>query len=264
MNRQNFDIQSVQNYPLTIDRMAELQGDVQVPLKMVSGAMPLGDCILAGCEHAGDPGYAIVGSDDGNGGTAYEVYEVKSGSTAGVYLAVTETAVTAQNSAGATVTVRVERYLTWEVNEPQSGVYVAYAGLKRVWLKKAGQDDDGWTACAGGSWWHQGVSGTSLRVQRSGGRTHLWGNVKLGLMVAGVTQYVGNVGELVTQHGIIRNETSTTPSLPEGYRPDGDLLIPILYNGAPSFAVINSSGDLLLSQDCDLGDTLVIDTWIDL
>lgn len=264
MNRQNFDPENVNNYPLTIDRLAEAQRDWLLPQKMVAGLLPKGGCIVAGCESAGAPGYAVAGVPDGNGGTAYELFEVRGGSSSSVYLVVTERTLTAENSSGATVAVRVERYLAWAVNRPESGTYAAYADLPRLWLRKAPQDDDVWKSCTGGLWWHTPLGGTSLRVQRVGGKVHLWGKVKYGLRLNGAVVFVGNANELATTNNLIRTTASTVPELPEGYyNPNGDTLIPIKYNGAPSIAVIDGEGQMLITQESELGDTLEINTWIE-
>ena len=264
MNRQNFDANSVSNYPLSIDRMAEMQGDVQVPLKMLAGVRPLGNCILAGCETPGMPGYAIVGSSDGNNGTVYEVYEVKSGSSLGTHLVVAETQVSAENSAGATVVVRVERCLNWSVGVPVSGTYVAYAGLPRLWVKKAAQDDAVHVEVPEGTGWVAASAGHRLRAQYAGGRLHLYGNMVYQPSVGGGGVGGGGVGG----GGVVVGGTLTSGTifrLPQGYRPAGDVPVPIRYNGTPMCAVLASSGQLLTGQDStQVGDTLKIDTYIEL
>ena len=133
-------------------------------------------------------------------------------------------------------------------------------------MNVAPQDDTGYKLCTGGLWWHTPTGGTSLRVQRTGGRVHLWGSVKYGLLlntVGASTIYTGHANEVATENGMVRTTVSTVPVLPEGYRPTGQLLVPMLYNGVASYAVIDSDGQLLIGQDPELGDTMQIDTWID-
>jgi hypothetical protein len=49
-----------------------------------------------------------------------------------------------------------------------------------------------------------------------------------------------------------------------GYRPDGDVAVPIRYNGKATTAVLTSNGQLLLGCDTEMGDTLKIDTYIEI
>ena len=265
MNRQNFDQNSVSNYPLTIDRMAEAQSDWQLPTQLLAAMQPAVACILAGCESAGAAGWVRMRNENDQ----WEVFEVEAGSNLANYLHLTVTTVSVENSDGVTVAVREVRKLQWlYVGEEQSPAAnsVAYADLPRARMNVAPQDDTGYSLCTGGLWWHTPTGGTSLRVQRTGGRVHLWGSVKYGLLLstAGAsTIYTGHANEVATENGLVRTTVSTVPVLPEGYRPTGQLLVPMLYNGVASYAVIDSDGQLLIGQDPELGDTMQIDTWID-
>ena len=266
MNRQNFDQNSVSNYPLTIDRMAEAQNDWQVPVQLLAVMQPAEACILAGCESAGAAGWVRMRNENDQ----WEVFEVEAGSNLANYLHLVTTTVSAENSDGETVTVREVRKLEWVyVGEEQSPAAnsVAYADLPRVRMTVRPQDDAGYKLCTGGLWWHTPTGGTSLRVQRTGGRVHLWGSVKYGLLlntVGATTIYTGNANTVATENGITRTTASTVPVLPAGYYPaSGNVLVPMLYNSTPSFAIIDSSGQLLISQDPELGDTMEIDTWVD-
>ena len=265
MNRQNFDQNSVSNYPLTIDRMAEAQRDWQLPTQLLAAMQPAVACILAGCESAGAAGWVRMRNENDQ----WEVFEVEAGSNLANYLHLTVTTVSVENSDGVTVAVREVRKLQWlYVGEEQSPAAnsVAYADLPRARMNVAPQDDTGYSLCTGGLWWHTPTGGTSLRVQRTGGRVHLWGSVKYGLLLstAGAsTIYTGHANEVATENGLVRTTVSTVPVLPEGYRPTGQLLVPMLYNGVASYAVIDSDGQLLIGQDPELGDTMQIDTWID-
>ena len=265
MNRQNFDQNSVSNYPLTIDRMAEAQSDWQLPTQLLAAMQPAVACILAGCESAGAAGWVRMRNENDQ----WEVFEVEAGSNLANYLHLTATTVSVENSDGVTVAVREVRKLQWlYVGEEQSPAAnsVAYADLPRARMNVAPQDDTGYSLCTGGLWWHTPTGGTSLRVQRTGGRVHLWGSVKYGLllnMAGASTIYTGHANEVATENGMVRTTVSTVPVLPEGYRPTGQLLVPMLYNGVASYAVIDSDGQLLIGQDPELGDTMQIDTWID-
>lgn len=274
MNRQNFDRTSVSNYPLTIDRMAELQDDLQVPLKIFADLQPfIGGanaasrtyygCILSGCRRTGDPGYVMIQLSDGNGGYNMEVFEVKEGSSVSTYLVLTEGTTTVENSDGQNVDVRFERFLTWAVNTPASGVYVNFSTLPRMWVKVAENDDTVWTMCGGGGWWYSPANGFQARVMHEGGRVHLKAHVRFGLQIESVVVYNGDLTSLLETHGIERTTSTDTYKMPAGYKPASDVLVPILYNGTPGFAVINSDGELLLSQEPELGDTLVIDTYFE-
>lgn len=266
MNRQNFDTESVSNYPLTIDRMAEAQGDWQTALQMLALMQPAEACILAGCESQGAAGWVRMRNEDGQ----WEVFEVEAGSSLANHLHLVATSVTAENSDGETVTVREERKLEWVyVGEGQSPMAnsVAYAELPRARMTVKPQDDAEYKLCTGGLWWHTPTGGTSLRVERRGGRVHLWGNVKYGmrLNIAGTTTiYSGGVNEVATENEVIRTRANAMPVLPAGYYPtSGNVLVPMMYNGTPSFAIIDSEGQLLTSQEPELGDTMAIDTWIE-
>lgn len=266
MNRQNFDKNSVSNYPLTIDRMAEAQDDWQLPVQLLALMQPAEACILAGCESAGAAGWVRMRNENDQ----WEVFEVEAGSNLANYLHLVATTVSVENSDGETVAVREVRKLQWVyVGEEQSPAAnsVAYADLPRARMSVAPQDDAGYKLCTGGLWWHTPTGGTSLRVQRTGGRVHLWGSVKYGLLlntVGATTIYTGNANTVATEKGITRTTASTVPVLPAGYYPaSGNVLVPMLYNSTPSFAIIDSSGQLLISQDPELGDTMAIDTWVD-
>lgn len=265
MNRQNFDQNSVSNYPLTIDRMAEAQSDWQLPVQVLAAMQPEVACILAGCESQGAAGWVRMRNENDQ----WEVFEVEAGSNLANYLHLVATTVSVENSDGVTVAVREVRKLQWlYVGEEQSPAAnsVAYADLPRARMNVAPQDDTGYSLCTGGLWWHTPTGGTSLRVQRTGGRVHLWGSVKYGLLLntAGAsTIYTGHANEVATENGLVRTTVSTVLVLPEGYRPTGQLLVPMLYNGVASYAVIDSDGQLLIGQDPELGDTMQVDTWID-
>lgn len=265
MNRQNFDTESVGNYPLTIDRMAEAQSDWQVPMRILAAMLPEGNCILAGCENAGEAGWVRLMNEQG----LPEVLEVAAGDSLSNYLQLeVPPAVTAENSDGETVVVRQERRARWvTVSEEQSPAAncVEYATLPRMRTRLTPQDDAGYTVCTGGLWWHTPANGTSLRVQRRGGKVRLWGSVKYGLLLAGMdrTIYTGDTNEIILERGAVRTTASTVPVLPEGYRPTGSIVVPVLYNGVANYAVIDSDGQLLVNVEPELGDTLEIDTWID-
>ena len=270
MNRQNFDTNSVSNYPLTIDRMAELQEDIQAPLIILANMLQTDEaasrttgCILSGCEHPGCPGYVMLYLSDGNGGYYKEVFEVEAGSNVATYLVLDERTTTVENSVEVDVDVRFERVLVWAVNTPASGDYVSYANLSRLWVKKAAQDDAVWTLCNGGSWWHAQLNGVTARVKHQGGRVHLRCSVKFGLLVEQIIHYQGNLEEMVQQFEMERSTGTYTYTLPSGYRPSADVLVPVIFNGTASYAVLDSAGQLMLSQEPGLGDTLVIDTFIE-
>lgn len=270
MNRQNFDTNSVSNYPLTIDRMAELQEDIQAPLIILANMLQADEaasrttgCILSGCEQAGDPGYVMLHLSDGNGGYYKEIFKVEAGSNVGTYLVLDERTTTVENSAEEDVDVRFERVLVWAVNAPASSYYVPYANLQRLWVKQAAQDDAGWTLCGGGSWWYPQLNGVRLRVKHNGGRVWLQGSVKFGLQIEQIIYYTGDAGVIAAEHGMDRRTLDYTYILPDSYRPAADVLVPVIYNGQCSYAVINSSGQLLLNLTPDLGDTLEINTMID-
>lgn len=270
MNRQNFDPNSVSNYPLTIDRMAELQEDIQAPLIILANMLQADEaasrttgCILSGCEQAGDPGYVMLHLSDGNGGYYKEIFKVEAGSNVSTYLVLDERTTTVENSAEEDVDVRFERVLVWAVNAPASGDYVPYANLQRLWVKQAAQDDAGWTLCSNGGWWYVPNGGLSARVKRESGRVHLKANVKFGLQIAGLVTFTGDIASLTAQNNIERPTAVETYTLPSGYRPESDVLVPVLFNGVANYAVINSNGELLLSKEPGLGDTLVIDTYFE-
>ena len=284
MNKQNFDINSTTNYPLTIDRMAEFQTDTQVALNVLANMEPLGNCILAGCQSTGAAGYVLAKIDD-----LYEVFEVKKGSTSATYLKLNTKETKADNSDGESPVVRIERWLEWAASGD-----IAYETLPRLWLKKTPQDDEAWTACANGTNWNAGTSGTSLRVQRVGGRVHLWGEMTYQPYVIAsseliqtgyFTQFmnrqvsegemikVTNVPSLISEPTIrslldrdtVVKRISLLLTLPGGYYKSGSMiLVPILYNGVASSAVIDGEGNLQLSQTIEAGDVLKIDCWFDI
>ena len=156
MNRQNFDTTSVTNYPLTIDRMSEMQGDLQTPMEILAGMLPEGNCILAGCASKGAAGWVRMLNEINQ----YEVFEVRSGDASYSYLKLMQTSATAENSNGNTVTVRTERYLVWSLNA--TGTYCTWADLPRMRVRLAAQDDSGWTEASGGIRW---FAGTGYRFQ---------------------------------------------------------------------------------------------------
>lgn len=292
MNHENFDTESAELFPLSKTRMAELQSDIQVPLKVLATMLPKEDCIVAGCEAAGAAGYAVVGLSDGNGGTVYEVIEVRAG-VAGTYLNLNEESITALNGDGEDVVVRRERWLSWGYNAVNTlAPALTYASMKRLWVKKARQDDNGWTACANGTNWNAGTGGSVLRVAYSGGRVHLSGNliyqpylrVTQGLIDLG---YFSGWGDTPTVGSLVRATTQQTTNtatgvlsalkqtlevsfvgntmrLPSGYRPTGDVLVPVVYNGTPACGIVGSDGVLTLDKDPEIGDTLKIDTYFEL
>lgn len=271
MNKQNFDTDSVSNYPLTINRMAELQEDLQAPMKVLasmlktaggSSRIPIG-CILSGCKQAGDPGYVMLNINDGNGGHYEEFFEVEEGSGLANYLVLEERTITDENSDGQEIDVRYERVLVWAAEAPSSGVFARFASLPRLWVRQTPQDDESWTLCSGGSWWYPQLNGFRLRVKHDGGRVWLQGSVKFGLQIEQTIYYAGNAGDIANEHGLDRRTLDYTYTLPNAYLPAADVLVPIIYNGTCSYAVINSSGQLLLNQTPELGDTLEIDTLID-
>ena len=255
MHRQNFDTGSERSYPLTIDRLAEMQGDLQVPLKILAGMLPEGDCILSGCESVGDAGYVLTDL----GGT-YEVLEVREGS--GTYLELKSESITATNAEGETVTVRVERWLDWTDTK---GSNLAYSGLPRLWLRKASQNDAEWQAVGEGTQWQAFATGARPRVQRTNGRIHLWGEVTYAVKLNNVWTATNLVKQdLLADGTLVLFESSDTFRLPTGYRPAGDVLVPIRYNGVPGTALLTSAGQLLLGRDTEVGDVLKIDTWFEI
>lgn len=294
MNHENFNPESAVKFPLSKTRMAELQSDIQAPLQLLATMLPLEDCIVAGCDSAGDPGYAILGLSDGNDGTVYEVLEVRasSGGT-NTYLNLQTSPVYAQNGNGENVLVRTERYLEWGTNQDNTNAPArTYADMKRLWVKKARQDDSNWRNCTNGTNWTAGVSGNLLRVSYAGGRVHLAGQLTY-LPYLRVTQrlidtgyfasaaQVPAVGTLVkatgtksiyNQAGVLSEVKQSfelsfvgnTMKLPSGYRPAGDVLVPVLYNDSPACAIVDSDGVLTLDRDPEIGDTIKIDTYFEI
>lgn len=258
MNRQNYDPNSVSNYPLTIDRMAEAQGDWQEPTKMLEKMLPTGNCIIAGCESKGAAGWVRMVNEEGQP----EVFEVRAGSSGASYLALTEQTVTAENSDGETVTVREERYLVWSNNATANSV--AYAGLPRMRMRVTPQDDTEWMVVPEGNQWIALTTGQRLRVQRVGGRVHLWGDMTYALRINAVWVIDGHKLDRINDGTFVMLESSDTFRLPMGYRPDGDVVVPIRYNGQATTAVLTSGGRLLLGRETELGDTLKIDTYIEI
>lgn len=293
MHQENFDPESAVKFPLSKTRMAELQSDIQAPLQLLANMLPLEDCIVSGCANAGDPGYAILGLSDGNNGTVYEVLEVRasSGGT-NIYLNLQTSPVYALNGDNENVLVRTERYLEWGTNADNTNAPArTYSEMKRLWVKKARQDDSNWRNCTNGTNWNAGTSGNVLRVSYSGGRVHLAGQLTYQPFLR-VTQklidsgYFRNttapaVGTLVqaTAAKSIYNEVGVlsevkqsfelsfvgnTMKLPSGYRPAGDVLVPVLYNDTPACAIVNSDGVLTLDRDPEIGDTIKIDTYFEI
>lgn len=287
MHEENFN-ESAGVFPLTKTRMAELQRDIQAPLKLIAGMLPAEDCIVSGCEEAGAAGYAVVGLTDEGGETRYEVMEVRSG-VAGSYLNLVETPVTVTDDEGEAVLVRTERYLDWSYNASNSAPSWEYAGMKRLWAKRGAQDDAGWTACANGTSWNPGTDGSLLQVNMSGGRVHLTGRltyqpfvivtqelINLGYFANGtmlgslqrtkaqksVYQTAGVLSE-VQQHLEVSFQ-SNSMTLPVRYRPTGDVLVAVRYNGAAAYGIVGSNGVLTLDRTPEIGDTIVIDTYIEL
>ncbi|MBR5093341.1 MAG: hypothetical protein IKX32_07715, partial [Bacteroidales bacterium] len=167
-----------------------------------------------------------------------------------------------------------------------------YADMKRLWVKKARQDDSNWRNCTNGTNWTAGVSGNLLRVSYAGGRVHLAGQLTY-LPYLRVTQrlidtgyfagaaQVPAVGTLVKATGTksIYNQVGVlsevkqsfelsfvgnTMKLPSGYRPAGDVLVPVLYNDSPACAIVDSDGVLTLDRDPEIGDTIKIDTYFEI
>ena len=258
MNRQNFDQNSVSNYPLTIDRMSEAQSDWQEPMKILEKMLPSGNCIIAGCESKGAAGWVRMVNEEGQP----EVFEVRPGSDGASYLTLTEQTITTENSDGETVTVRVERYLVWSYNATANSV--AYADLPRMRVRTTPQDDAGWTEVPEGNQWASLTTGQRLRVQRVGGRVHLWGDMTYALLINAVWIRDGHKLDYVNNGTFLMFESSDTFRLPLGYRRDGDVAVPIRYNGKATTAVLTSNGQLLLGRDTEMGDTLKIDTYIEI
>ena len=285
MNRQNFDTTSESPYPLTVDRMAEMQDDWQAALRLLAMLSPLGECIVAGCETAGSAGFVCLAVDGG-----HELFEVKAG-VAGTYLNLHEDEVKAKDPADESrdLVVRTESYLEWGYTKADD--CRTWADLPRLWVRKGAQDDAGWVGCTNGTNWTAGTSGVSVRVQHVGGRVHLWGSVTYApyIRVSDAlygTDYIKALGNDLKVGDLVRATTSKTDfgatvaaqvasarisafttnqlTLPSGYRPQGDLLIPVRYNGTPAMAVIDAGGQLLLSSEAEIGDTLEIDTYFEI
>lgn len=255
----NFDPEAESSYPLTIDRMAELQEDIQAPMRWLEQFAGGGDCILSGCESSGAAGFVLVGMSDGAGGTRYEVLEVKPSEGMYLfYLVLHEEEITAENSEEDEVTVRVERYMEWSDGIPMTGVYKTWSGLPRLQAKKVEPDDSQWRQCEGGGHWWAGTTGQNLRVQRSGGRIHLWGDV-LYVPVAPLGGRVDAEGFHAGNYAILQG--TDTISVPAGYRPAGDVAVAVRINGSPTMGILTSDGELLLPGERDWRDHLVVDTW---
>ena len=280
---------SATQFPLSKTRMAEMQADLQVPMKILAEALPSGSCILCGCETAGTAGYVRVAMSDGNGGTVYEVIEVNAGATGSLYLNLTEETIYAKNTSGVDVAVRKERYLKWSMEKGE--MCWTYADLPRLWVKAAHQDEEGYTGCANGTNWYVATGGLQMAARFVGGRVHLRGLLTYAPYIR-VSQalidksYFADYALAVNVDSVVRATTATARysdmtvasevrkaqvleyrsnllTLPVRYRPSGDIVIPIRYNGSPSTAVIDSDGGLLLSQEAEVGDTLKIDTYFD-
>ena len=257
MHKQNFDTESDINYPLTIDRMAEAQGDWLAAQKILAAMLPEGNCIVCGCESAGSAGWVRMANEDGQP----ELFEVRSGSTDAAYLVLATANPTADNSDGASVVVRRERWLKWSANAGTTGC--AFADLPRLRLRTTPQDDAEWVEASDGSNWRpNGDTGHRLRVQRVDGRVHLWGKMKYGLLVNGAWTFAYKTYN--TDINNLRFASGDSLRLPEGYRPQGDMPVAIRYNDVATTAVLSSLGYLLLGRDVETEDTLTIDTWIDL
>lgn len=224
-----------------------------------------------------------------------EVLEVRasSGGT-NTYLTLKTNTITVPNGDGVDVLVRTERYLEWNTNppDPLTIPHRTYADMKRLWVKKARQDDSNWRNCTNGTNWNAGISGNVLRVSYAGGRVHLAGQLTYQPYLrvtqklidtgyfAGAAQ-VPAVGTLVqataaksiyNQVGVLSEVKQSfelsfvgnTMKLPSGYRPAGDVLVPVLYNGTPACAIVDSDGVLTLDRDPEIGDTLKIDTYFEI
>lgn len=290
MHREIFDTESGTKFPLTKTRMAEIQSDIQAPMNLLATMLPLEECILAGCAEAGDAGYALLRFDDGNGGYVYEVLEVRAGSVASYLKLTVPEPITARNSDNTEteVAVRQERYLEWSANT--NGIYREYANLKRLWVKKAPQDDGAWITCTNNTNWNAVASGTVLRVAWDGGRVHLsaqltyqpWLKVSQDLIASGYfdgvsTPAVNSVVRASLVKSVYQDAAkfsaakqafsisflSNVMRLPEDYRPEGDVLVPVFYNNTPAFAIIGSDGKLTLDRDPEIGDTIKIDTYFE-
>lgn len=146
MNRQNFNPEEVGNYPLTIERMAEMQEDQQLALRVLSEMCGGQNCILAGCESPGSAGYVLV-----NG----EVLEVKAAEIALVslhFLTLRSRTTTATNSEGETVTVREERWMEWTQGMLLGGgVSIGWGALPRLFVIK--WTESGWEQCVNNEIW---------------------------------------------------------------------------------------------------------------
>lgn len=146
MNRQNFNPEEIGNYPLTIERMKELQEDLQAPLRILAEMAGGQNCILAGCETAGAAGYVLV-----NG----EVLEVKEYAITGnepIAFRIRSSVTSATNSDGEEVTVREERWAEWTPQLQLGGVgYVIYGGLPRLHTSMVKETP--WEACVNNEIW---------------------------------------------------------------------------------------------------------------
>lgn len=268
MNRMNFDVALETSYPLSIDRLAEWQGDTQLYGEMMSGLLPLGNCIVSGCGSAGAGGVVLTGVDDGAGGTKYELMAVKANANGGNYLVVVEEEKRTLNSDGVSVVTRVERRMEWAVNAPDDGTSVYWPGLLVARMKKVPRDRTEWTGCYGGGDWYAPSSGGYLlpQVRTEGGRIHLYGKVKYAPKLEEIRLTESKAYDSALGAGRIDPlGTGSRYVLPLGWRPKGQVMIPVRYNGAVSWAEVDGeSGVITLAvSDWAVGDEMSVDTYMD-
>ena len=90
-------------------------------------------------------------------------------------------------------------------------------------------------------------------------------HMQYGLNVSGNSYVVsGSIGDATVVGGVTVTADMTEVEIPARYRPEGDLAIPVRYNGNAAFGILNSSGNILLPNSVALGDILQIDTWLDI
>lgn len=248
MNSMNFDPDSESSYPLTIDRMAELQEDLQAGMKALAGLLAGSDAIIiAGCGSAGAAGWACVTNESGQ----REVMEVKAGSGTPTHLVLTTETVTAANGEGTTVTVRTKRHLVWATEA--SGTSYAWSGMKRLRAEATAQDEgSAVTLTSGTDRWEAAAEGGYMKLQLTGGRVHAVCNMRVKLVSSAGSDSGSEVGYV----------ENTDIVFPARYRPAGDTLVALRYNGAATAGVLTAGGTLLTGRTATAGDTLEMDTYI--
>ncbi len=268
----NFDPSLQVSYPLSLDRLNEFQEDTQLAAEVFAGLLPLGACILAGCATQGAGGVVLMALSDGNGGTRYEVMRVVANNNVqGNFLQLVEEEMRTQNGDGATVVYRIERRLEWRVNG--SGTYVHWPSLPMAWMRKAPRDREAWTTCYGGTDWYapSGDGYQVLRARPEGGRIHLQGRVKYApRLISPTTGEDVRITDkddfqgAVTSGVIDRYGEQSYYVLPAGLRPAGQVLVPVLYNGAVSWGIVSKTGELTLAAGSrTVGDEFSVDCYID-